>query len=123
MFTVNVSSNIRALTQGMTDIATRQIPFATSLALNRTSKAVQDKLVADVPSRFHTTRKWWLPQQPFGIKTQTSNKTNLTAAVYSKAYFAPLQEDGGTKTASGTKGAKELAIPTNSLPQGLRKSQ
>jgi hypothetical protein len=95
---ISVKSDVKQLMRQLDSVQRRQIPFAVASALTLTAKEAQKEIQADIPNRFRVTKKWWLQQQPTGIKVQPATKQRWWATVFTNAYFAPLQEAGGTKT-------------------------
>ena len=114
-----VKDNIKEFTRWLDEIHKKQIPFATSRALNDTAVDVQEAEVSVVKRVFRSLKTWWLKQQPTGIKVKFSNKQNLHARVFTDAYFAEIQEKGGTKK---PRRARNLAIPTEKVPKKYRTS-
>lgn len=119
MLSFNVKSNVKEFTRGLTNTQKRQIPFATARALTRTAQAGQKDIQEAIPNIFNTTKKWWLKQQPTGIKIKPAKKTDLEAVIYTRAYFAKLQEQGGIKTSYQGGG---ILVPTERVPKYGRKS-
>ncbi|MEM7617161.1 MAG: hypothetical protein AAF195_02130 [Pseudomonadota bacterium] len=122
MIDIVVKDNIKEFTKKLDFIQKRQIPFATSRALNDTAITVQNAIVNKVIVTFNNRKKWWVKgNRRTGIRVDFSNKKRmpLKSSVYTKAYFAELQEKGGTK--SPVNGSK-LAVPTNKAPKSLRRS-
>ncbi len=116
---LNVRSNIREFTAGMTDIQRRQIPYALSRALNDTAVSVQSAEVENVQRVFKNKKNWWnRNNRNTGIRVEFSSKKKLTASVYTNAHFAQMQEDGGTKLPR----KRYIAIPTNQAPKNIQKS-
>lgn len=97
---LSLESNIRKVERDLSDAARKQVPFATSLALNETAKHIQKaetarlSKVLDRPTPF--TRR------AYAIRRAT--KRRLEARVFVKpiqaAYLSRL-EDGGTRTPAG----------------------
>ncbi len=119
MVNIVVKDNIKEFTRNLSAIQKKQIPFATSKAINDVAIDAQNKIVEKITRTFSNRKKWWLKQQPTGIKVKFSKKTDLKASVFTKAYFAEIQEKGGTKT---PKTSGNLAIPTNYVPKKYRTS-
>jgi hypothetical protein len=117
MMEFDVRFFVKDAMQYMSRVQKSQIPYATMVALSRTARDMRLRIVDMIPERFNVTRKWWLPRQPTGIRTQTATKANLSAAIYSRAYFLPLQEDGGVKFPDVGRG---LLIPTYLTPKRAR---
>jgi hypothetical protein len=103
-----VKSNVKRFTRKLDNIQRKQVPFATSLAINEIAKKAQSLIVARIKKVFNNRKKWWGHRQPTGIKIKFSKKRDLHAMIYCKANFAELQEEGGTKT---PKKSKNLAVP------------
>ena len=114
-----VKSNIREVSKWLNDVEKKQLPYATALALTRTAQDVQSYIIGAITRIFANTKKWWLKQQPTGIKIKSARKTDLHSSIYTDAYFADLQEDGGLKRPH--KG-RALLIPTDKTPKYGRKS-
>ncbi len=119
MISINVKSNVKQFTRHLKRVEKKQIPFATARALTWTAKDVQKWLIKKIPSIFNVTKKWWLKQQPTGIRIKPAKKNDLVSSVYTKAHFAHLQEEGGTKRPTKS---KNLMIPTKKVPKSRRKS-
>jgi len=87
-----------------------QIPFATSLALNRVANAAQTAERSGITERFTIRRPWVLQ----GVKIESrdrSTKRNLqvTIGIDAQRSFLSKFEVGGTKVPLGT--GKAIAIP------------
>lgn len=78
--------------------------FAASIALTRAAQSAKAAVVNSLPTKF-TIRTGWVAK---GIRIKPSDKTSLTASVWSKDKFMALQETGGTKTPGS---ARSVAIP------------
>jgi len=117
---VVLKDNIKEFTRYMDDVQKKQVPYATSRAMNDAAVDGQNALVEKIPTIFQNRKKWWLKQQPTGIKVRFSKKTDLKASIYTNAYFAEIQEKGGTKT---PRSSKVLAVPTPSVPKRYRTSR
>lgn len=116
---ISVKSDVKKFTRGLTKIQKKQIPFATARALTWTAQDAQREIIERIQRAFNVTKKWWLKQQPTGVKIQPAKKTRLISSVYTGAYFAKLQEDGGTKRPHKT---RNLLVPTTNVPKSRRKS-
>jgi len=93
--TVSFEEQIRQLTKQLTDIQTKQIPFAVSVALNETAKLGQKAVQREMVKRFDRPTPFTIR----GVAITRSSKRNLTASVFIKdiqaAYLLP-QVEGGT---------------------------
>lgn len=119
MLQLKVKTNIKEFTRNLDAIEKKQVPFATARALTRTAQACQKDIQEAIPKRFNTTKKWWMKQQPTGVKVTPAKKADLQAVVYTRAYFADLQEKGGIKTSYQGGG---ILVPTENVPKYGRKS-
>lgn len=117
---VSVKHNIKDFTRYLTDVQKKQVPYASSRALNDTAVDGQNAVVEKIPGIFKNRKKWWLKQQPTGIKVKFSKKNSLMARVFTTAYFAEIQEKGGVKT---PKSSGKLAVPTAAVPRKYRTSR
>ncbi len=115
---ISVQSNVKLLSKKLARFHRDQVPFATASALTKTVQAAQKEIQEEIPKRFNVTKKWWLKQQPTGVKIKPATKRQLWAIVFTNAYFAPLQEDGGTKRPF--KGSS-LAVPTANVKAKKRR--
>ena len=114
-----VKSNIKEFSRWMNNVEKKQLPYATAVALTRTAQDVQSYIIDAITRIFNVTKKWWLKQQPTGIKIKSAKKTDLHSSIYTNAYFADLQEDGGTKRPHDN---RTMAVPTDNTPKSRRKS-
>jgi hypothetical protein len=118
---IEVQDNLVDFERKLTRLEKKDLPFATAVALTRTVQDAQGSIIQAIPHIFKTTKKWWLPRQPTGVKIKGANfrAAKFTASVFTKAYFAALQEEGGIKTPHR---GKLLAVPTQAVPKSRRKS-
>lgn len=77
----------------LAEIAGDQLPFATSLALNRTANGARDVVRENLPKRFRLNRT----SLPKSVKSVMSRKTNLVAMVTAPGFLG-IHETGGTMT-------------------------
>ncbi|MBV1889139.1 MAG: hypothetical protein KUG67_02725 [Proteobacteria bacterium] len=120
MVEVTVKDNIKQFTKQLDNIQKKQIPFATSRAMNDTAVDAQEAVVARIQRVFANKKKWWTKSnRRTGIRVNFSKKNKLKASVFTNAPFASLQEDGGTKTPHR---GRVIAVPTGSTPKRFAKS-
>lgn len=72
-------------------LADRQLPFVTSLALNRTASQARDEVAGNLPERFRLKRA----SIPKTVKAVMSRKNNLMAMVTAPGFLS-IHETGGT---------------------------
>lgn len=122
MIDISVKDNVREFTRKLNHVEKQQVPFATSRALNDTAVKAQESLVKGILVRFNNRKKWWIKgNRRTGVRVDFSSKRKvpMMSSVYTNAYFAELQEKGGTKTpVSGS----VLAVPTDRAPKSLHRS-
>lgn len=97
MATINVSSNVKAVSRSLNDIASKQIPFATARALTTTAKLVQARITSDLPTIFDRPTPFTM--RAIGVTPAT--KASQTAVVFVKdaqAKYLEIEETGGTRT-------------------------
>jgi len=107
---ININADIKKLTKTLTAIQKKQIPFATSVALNKTAEFTATNLNND-------TRKYFDRPTPFTQKSfiyKRSNKRRLTAVVLAKRIqdeYLEYQIFGGTATPQG----RAFVLPTKDI--------
>lgn len=116
---LRVENNIKEFTRWLTDVQKKQVPYATSRAINDVAVDGQNSIVKHITGTFKNIKKWWLKQQPTGVKVKFSNKKNLHARIFTDVYFGTRQQDGGIKK---PKQGKNLAIPLPAVPRKYRTS-
>ncbi len=97
------------------DVAKRQVPFATSRALNETLLFAQAQVRRELPQHFKI-RSTWVSR---GIQVRLSTKRSLTGLIFSRDPFMALQEFGGRKDRRGPQQAIPFAIRG---PEGQQKT-
>lgn len=106
---ISVRSNVKQVSKNLTRIQRRQIPFATSVALNRTIDKVRDDEYGSMKKYFDRPTKNVLN---YSLKTKHSKKTLLMARLWAVDWanaFLKYQVFGGTET----KKDKRLVAPVS----------
>lgn len=93
---INVSFDTAPIVRGFEDLARKQIPFATAVALTRTAKDAAEDVRNHLGDDF-TLRSSWVAR---GITISPATKTRLRAEVRSRDKFMALQETGGDRVPS-----------------------
>jgi hypothetical protein len=75
---VELKPDLRAFLQGVENLKSRQLPFATSLAINRTLNDAKAEVVSTMQKVFDTPRPFVLR----GVRTQYSSKRDLRGRIY-----------------------------------------
>jgi hypothetical protein len=91
------------------DLGRKQIPYAFSLALNRSANLARNMFLSSLPGHMILRTSWSKAGNKYGFNIQNSTKTNLRTTIYSRAPWTAIQETGGTKVSQ--KGGR-LAVPT-----------
>jgi len=118
-FTIDITSDLKKLEHYMNNLEKKQLPYAVSLTLNELAVKSQEAICKRIKHVFNNKNNWWDKRQRTGIKVQFSHKYDLVAAVYTKAYFVNIQEEGGVKKPYR---GSNLAIPTDNIPKRQRSS-
>ena len=108
---ISVKSNISAVTEALDAFGKRQIPFATSLALNDAAFALRKEIVERTyPDSFTVRNKRFAGAM---FRVGKASKRNLTATVsdvLGRDYMA-MQAEGGIKRPRG----RNIAIPSRQI--------
>lgn len=115
---IKIKSDVKQLAKKIDRIHRRQIPFATSQALNDQAFQIRNDTVKVLWPRSVNVKQRNFARVAFRVGK--SKKTNLTASVYDSLNraFLPLQTKGGIKVPYSS---THIAIPTrNALTQGGR---
>lgn len=107
---IDIRDNIKEVKKYLTRTQRRQIPYATSLALNWCAFDTQKALVAHTRRRFRNRVAWYKPKAPTGIHVTKSHKTRLVASVGTSWAPAAKHEEGGVRTPRRGRG---LLIPSS----------
>jgi hypothetical protein len=106
---LDLTAEIDASTANLSNLARRQVPFATARALTSVAYDARDEVRRQLPKRFIIRRPWVAK----GIGVERATKANLEATVFSRDKFMAQQEEGGTKTG-------KQVIPVGRLAQKAR---
>jgi hypothetical protein len=90
---IRIEIDRKALEKAIGLTNSKQIPYATALALTRIAKDAQQSVRASMPSRFTLRRNWIVK----GIRITPATKTKLESVVYSIDPFMARHEFGGIK--------------------------
>ncbi len=78
-----ITSNIKEIIKGLDDFGKKQLPFAESLALNRTALIAQNAIKHKIDKDFNVTSKSWNKVGgKFGIKKKAATKRNTEVMIY-----------------------------------------
>lgn len=112
MIDIEIQTNVTKTLAQLDELANKQLPFATALALTRLAQASQGDLRSSLRQYF-TIRNDFVSK---GIRIQAAKKADWPfprAEIGSKDQFMSLQALGGTKTSQS---GKEIAVPIKARP-------
>lgn len=104
MIEIRVDADIRAATRALNDVQRNQIPFAASLAINATAKAVQAALTQETRAKLDRPKPYTLR----GTFATRSTKRDLTATVGLKSRREPHAAVSEYLAANVAGGEREL---------------
>ncbi|MGC0371853.1 MAG: hypothetical protein DGJ47_000554 [Rickettsiaceae bacterium] len=116
---ISIETNIKEVSKNLDHLQRKQLPFASSKALNKIAVKSQDEIIKMIPTVFNNRKKWYGKNQKTGVKVRFSNKYELVAAVFTRAYFAKIQEEGGVKLPYS---GNSLAVPMKDIARRFYKS-
>ena len=111
MMDLDVRAHVRGATRYLGFVHRRQIPFATSMALNDTAFQVRKRIVERTYPRAFNVRNRRFPDIAFRVRK--ASKRKLRASVYDRLGRASLglHAEGGTKRPRG----RHLAVPGSNV--------
>jgi len=77
-----ITSNIEQIIQELGDFEKKQLPFATSLALNNTAKIAMKAMKHKIDKDFNVTASWNKVGGKYGIKKVSATKQRLYVDIY-----------------------------------------
>lgn len=117
---LDIRHNIKEFTGHLDSVQRKQIPYATSLAINGTAFDVRDALVAHTRAAFNNRKAWYRPAKnnPVGIKvTKSHKKKRMVASVHTAWTPAKKHEEGGMRVPFR---GKALLVPSDRVPKSRR---
>lgn len=75
-------SEINKIIKSLTDLEKKQIPYATSLALNNTAEIAMKAMKHKIDKDFNVTASWNKVGGKFGVKKRKATKRNLEVEIY-----------------------------------------
>jgi hypothetical protein len=99
---LQIESDVKAAVGALDAVRVDQLPFALSLALNRTAQAAKKDVTAEIATKYRN-RGGSLAFLMQGVRIDPATKQNPVATVYDKDWFMAYQEEGGRKQATGNK--------------------
>lgn len=117
MIDYDIKSNVKAFNAKLTRIQKRQVPFATSKAINETLKEARKGVIRHIQAKQKSRKAWWNNKQT-GINRKFATKKKLYGGIHTGIYWAETQEKGGTRQPRH----RVFAVPTENVPKSRRKS-
>ncbi len=111
---IEIKTDFSEALKGLDNLAYKNVPFASAVALTRLAKMSREELRSRLPGDF-TLRNTWVSK---GITIESANKKdwpNQSASVGSRDYFMALHAVGGIK--------KPKSGTNLSLPKAIRQSE
>jgi len=94
------------------DKAAKNVTFGYARGLTRTAQKAQEDVVEGLRDKFTLRGRWWEKGNKYGIKIKPATTRNLESAVYTRANWLEIHEEGGTKEPSKS---RYLSIPTENV--------
>jgi len=117
---VDIHDNISLIKKHLANDEKRHLPYAVKQALNELAGGAQQAIRSRITQVFDNARNWWSPKVRTGVKISFATKENLISAVFTRAHFAQIQEEGGIKYSYS---GGNIAVPTEHVPKRLRSSK
>jgi len=120
MVTISFKADIDDLRRLLDDIHRRQLPYATSRALNATARDVFDAARAEMERAFDRPTRWTM--NAFYVRRST--KTDLTASVRLKdkqvgRHYLPIEASGGLRPQTGLEKLLESRLAYSGIIQSV----
>ena len=89
----------------------KQVPYATSLAINSMAEEIRAAEIANLEKKFTLRSQWYKPRKKYGINVKPSNKKNkvIQASIFTKAPWMNRHVTGEDKYPVY---GKHIAVPT-----------
>lgn len=117
MIDFKINSNIKEFDKKLTRFQKKQLPFASSRAINDTLKEGRKAAVNHLRATQKSRKPWW-NNKATGLNIKFSNKKRLLGRIFTNIYWAKYQEYGGIKIPKGN----HILVPTEKVPKYARKA-
>jgi len=94
------------------DKIAKNVEFGYARGLTLTAQKAQEDVVEGLRDAFTLRGRWWEKNNRFGIKVAPAKRNELEAAVWTRASWLSLHEEGGTKEPNKS---KNLVVPTTNV--------
>ncbi len=120
MVTISFQADIERLRRRLDDVQRRQLPYATSRALNATARDVFDDVRTEMERAFDRPTRWTMN----AFYVWRSTKTDLTAAVRLKdtvagRHYLPIEASGGLRPQTGVEKLLERKLAYAGIIQSV----
>ena len=106
---INIGSNITEFIKGLNDFEKKQLPYASSVALNNAAEIAMKNVSKSIDKNFDITSSWNKVGGKFGVKKNRASKKNLEVEI-----FIPKSNTWITDHEDGEERTTQL-IPTNAF--------
>ena len=103
----SITSNIEEVVSGLSDLDKKQIPYAASLALNKTAEVAMSAMVQHTGKEFNVTAAWNKVGGKYGIKKRRAKKTDLSVTIFIPSENTWIEDHQDASTRTG-----KILIPT-----------
>ena len=94
------------------DKIAKNVEFGYVRGLTRTAQKAQEDILEGLRDKFTLRGRWFEKNNRFGVKVTPAKKDQLEAAVFTRANWLELHEDGGKKEPTKS---KNLVVPTENV--------
>jgi hypothetical protein len=99
------------------DKIAKNVEFGYARGLTRTAQKAQEDVVEGLRDAFTLRGRWWEKNNKYGIKVTPAKRDELEAAVWTRANWLEIHEEGGRKEPTKS---RNLTIPTNNVKRNKR---
>lgn len=117
MFVINVTSNVKEIEKSLNELAYKQLPFATAMALNASANQAVEDLKTDMKRVFDRPTPWTL--NAFYVKPATKNKPDAWVGIRDFAFKGtPAWKYLNPQFMGGTRNMKRFELRMTALSGG-----
>jgi hypothetical protein len=99
------------------DKIAKNVEFGYARGLTQTAQKAQEDITEGIRDKFTVRTRWIEKGNKYGIKVTPANKRNLESAVWTRADWLRVHEEGGTKEPTRS---KNLTLPTENVKRNKR---
>jgi hypothetical protein len=94
------------------DKVAKNVTFGYARGLTKTAQKAQDDVIEGLRDKFTLRGRWFEKNNRFGIKMTPATPKKLDSAVWTRASWLSLHEEGGTKTPTKS---QNIVVPTTNV--------